>query len=49
MELDEAIGELPSLAESFAAQSGCALHTFLCAPQPQKHGGNRNPSTEPGQ
>jgi hypothetical protein len=29
MELDEAIGELPSLAESFAAQSGCELHAFL--------------------
>jgi hypothetical protein len=29
MELDEAIGELPSLAESFAAQAGCELQEFL--------------------
>jgi len=29
MELDESIGELPSLAESFAAQSGCELHAVL--------------------
>jgi len=31
MELDEAIGELPSLAETFAAQAGCELREFLAS------------------